>query len=84
MATAFDPELIYVECGRCGEPVLWEPGDTTRLLACYGVDPDTLDERCLIISDGCRSCNPEAEGYATQVVRLRPAADAPPEGLIKA
>ncbi|MDK2957952.1 MAG: hypothetical protein PWQ57_3450 [Desulfovibrionales bacterium] len=81
MAKAFDPELLYVECGRCGEPVLWEPGDTTRLLAWYGVNPETLDERCLIISDGCRACDPDAAGYDTEVVRLRPADDAPFEGV---
>ena len=36
----FDPELLYVECGRCGSsPVLWEDGRATRLLDQAGIDP---------------------------------------------
>ncbi|MFW5837760.1 MAG: hypothetical protein ACOCVM_07105 [Desulfovibrionaceae bacterium] len=81
MAKAFDLEMLYVECGRCGEPVLWAPGDTTRLLTWAGVDPDGLDERCLIVSDGCPSCAPEEDEYDTQVVRLRPESGAPSEGV---
>jgi len=35
--TRFDPELLYVECAKCGQPVLWSPGDTTRILAWAGI-----------------------------------------------
>ena len=67
----FDPELLYVECARCGQPVLWSPGDTTNILAWAGIDSGTLDEKCMIVSDGCPSCMPGQSSFSTQVVRLR-------------
>lgn len=66
----YDPELIYVECRVCGRPVLWEPGRTTALLAESGVNPASLDEQCLILSDGCRACSPEKDGFQLSIVRL--------------
>ena len=69
--TLYDPELLYVECRRCGHPILWEPGRTTALLLAGGIDPALLDERCLIVSDGCSSCRPgEMEGYGLAVIRI--------------
>jgi hypothetical protein len=67
----FDPELLYVECARCGQPVLWSPGDTTNILAWAGIDSGTLDEKCMLVSDGCPSCMPGQSSFSTQVVRLR-------------
>ncbi len=67
---AYDPELLYVECHRCGQPILWEPGRTTALLLAGGIDPHLLDERCLIVSDGCSACSPEATGYGLAVIRI--------------
>lgn len=67
----FDPELLYVECERCGQPVLWSPGDTTRILAWAGIDAGNLDEKCMIVSDGCPACQPGKTSFSTQVVRLR-------------
>lgn len=69
----FDPELLYVECAKCGLPVLWSPGDTTRILAWAGIDAGTLDEKCMIVSEGCPSCEPGKKSFSTQVVRLRKA-----------
>ena len=67
----YDPELLYVECQVCGKPVLWEKGRTTELLLTAGVDVSNLDERCLIVSEGCPSCSPfEKEGYTLAVVRI--------------
>ena len=67
----YDPELLYVECHSCGKPVLWEQGKTTELLLAAGVDIAGLDERCLIVSEGCPSCAPlEKEGYTLAVVRI--------------
>lgn len=72
MATAvFDPELLYVECARCGQPVLWNPGDTTRILSWAGIDARSLDEKCMIVSEGCPLCKPGQKSFTTQVVRLR-------------
>jgi hypothetical protein len=72
MATErFDPELLYVECAKCGQPVLWSPGDTTRILAWAGIDVGSLDEKCMIVSEGCPACQPGKQSFSTQVVRLR-------------
>ena len=68
---SFDPELLYVECARCGKPVLWSPGDTTNILAWAGIDSGALDEKCMIVSDGCPTCLPGQSSFSTQVVRLR-------------
>ena len=67
----YDPEMLYVECQACGKPVLWESGKTTELLLAAGVDVSQLDERCMIVSEGCPSCSPEAgEGFTLAVIRL--------------
>ena len=67
----YDPELLYVECQVCGKPVLWEKGRTTELLLAAGVNISNLDERCLIVSEGCPACSPfEKEGYTLAVVRI--------------
>ncbi len=52
----YDPELLYVECGRCGAPVLWEPGKATHLLDQAGVDPIELDPSCILVTDSCPAC----------------------------
>jgi hypothetical protein len=68
---AYDPELLYVECQNCGKPVLWEEGKTTDLLIAAGVDLSNLDDRCMIISEGCPVCTPGVEdGYSLAVVRI--------------
>lgn len=70
-APSYDPELLYVECHICGNPVLWEEGKTTELLLAAGVDLTRLDERCMIVAGGCPSCSPAAEeGYTLAVVRI--------------
>lgn len=67
----YDPELLYVECQNCSKPVLWEEGKTTALLIAAGVDLSKLDDRCMILSEGCPACTPGAEdGYSLAVVRL--------------
>ncbi|MBN2141410.1 MAG: hypothetical protein JW718_10470 [Desulfovibrionaceae bacterium] len=74
----FDPELLYVECGRCGRPVIWRPGDTTRILEAAGVDLSQLDEGCLLVTEGCPECSPEQKTYSSQVVRFnQPLEDRP-------
>ena len=71
VSPSYDPELLYVECQVCGKPVLWEKGRTTELLLAAGVDVHNLDERCLIVSEGCPSCSPFVkEGYTLAVVRI--------------
>lgn len=66
----YDPEMIYVECRSCGRPVLWEPGRTTALLAESRINPLSVDEQCLILSDGCRECSPESDSYHLSIIRL--------------
>lgn len=67
--TYFDPELLYVECSRCGQPVLWENGEATEFVAWAGFTAWSLDAMCLILTDGCPACSPEAHAYETYVVR---------------
>ncbi len=65
----FNPEMVYVECGRCGSPVLWEPGRTTELFRSVGIDPLELDSSCVLVSDGCPSCSGRGS-FNVQVVRV--------------
>lgn len=68
---AYDPELLYVECQLCGKPVIWEEGKTTELLELAGIDPNVLDDSCMIIADGCPLCQADdGEGFTLAVVRL--------------
>lgn len=53
----FDPEMLFVECGRCGAPVLWDAGRTTRLLDEAGIDPLELDPSCILVTNGCALCS---------------------------
>ena len=76
MAKPFDPDLLYVECGQCGLPILWQPGQTARILAQAGIDTAALDERCLLVSQGCPACRPDESEFTTQVVRLAKERDA--------
>ena len=69
MHRGFNPEMVYVECGRCGSPVLWEPGKTTELLRSVGIDPLELDPSCVLVSDGCPMCSRRGR-YTVQVVRV--------------
>lgn len=66
---AVDPELLYVECGHCGAPVIWEPGRMTRLLRQAGVDPLELSASCVLLTDGCPICRPSSL-YSVQIFRV--------------
>ena len=66
----FDPELLYVECSECGEPILWEEGKTRELLIMSGADPHDLDLSCMILSEGCPLCQPDDPSYITHIIRL--------------
>lgn len=65
----YDPELLYVECGRCGAPVIWEKGRAGRLLLEAGIDPLELDSSCILLTDGCPSCG-SAREYSVRIFRL--------------
>lgn len=67
---SYDPELLYVECKFCGRPILWEPGHTTTLLRQSNINPLSVDEHCLILSDGCRECMPDSQGFHLSIIRL--------------
>ncbi|MBO4296887.1 MAG: hypothetical protein J5600_06090 [Desulfovibrio sp.] len=53
----YDPELVYAECGRCGQPVYLKPGQATDMLNEIGIDPLELDPSCILIADGCPMCS---------------------------
>ena len=66
-----------MECGRCGAPVLWEPGRATRLLDQAGIDPLELDASCLLVTNACPMCGPPEtaaedgdSGYEVRVFRV--------------
>ncbi len=68
-ARGYDPELLYVECARCGAPVLWEKGKTTILLEHAAIDPLELDASCILVTDGCPACGSKRE-YSVQIFRI--------------
>ena len=67
----FDPEMLFVECARCGNPVMWEAGKTTELLRNAGVDPLELDRHCLLVTDGCPRCT-GGNTFHVQIFRVDP------------
>lgn len=67
----YDPELLYVECSRCGAPVLWEKGRATALLEQAGVDPLELDAHCLLLTDACPACGTGHE-FTVRIFRVSP------------
>lgn len=71
----YDPELLYVECSRCGNPVIWEEGRTTELLEEAGLPGSRLDCQHLVLTDGCPTCAPDETFFETRVVRLAEASD---------
>ncbi len=64
-----DPDMLMVECVRCGAPVLWEKGQAKKVLESVGIDPLELDPYCLLVTDGCPQCS-DNEEYAVQVYRV--------------
>lgn len=78
----FDPELLYVECARCGAPVIWEKGRVSELLEKAGIDPFELDAACMLVTDSCRVCG-QSDDYSIRIFRLTDKANAaqiPPLG----
>lgn len=67
----FDPEMLFVECARCGSPILWEKGRSTEILQGAGIDPLELDPHCLLVTDGCPRCSKEGV-YHVQIFRVEP------------
>ena len=65
----YDPELLYVECGRCGSPVMWEQGKATHILGVAGIDPLELDASCLLVTDACPTCGGTGH-YTVQIFRV--------------
>ena len=68
-AAGYDPELLYVECGHCGAPVLWDEGRATRLLKEAGIDPLELDASCILVTEGCPACGDSRE-YGVRIFRI--------------
>lgn len=65
-----DPELMYVECSLCGEPVIWGPGRTTDIIMSAEIELSRLDDQCMIISHGCPKCAGDEVFYETRIVRV--------------
>ena len=69
IAAGYDPELLYVECGHCGAPVLWDDGRATRLLTEAGIDPLELDSSCILVTEGCPACG-DSDEYGVRIFRI--------------
>ncbi len=65
----YDPELLFVECGKCGSPIVWEQGRATEILHSAGIDALELDPHCLLVTDGCPRCS-KGKMYRVQVYRV--------------
>ena len=65
----YDPELLYVECARCGSPVMWEQGKATHIMKLAGIDPLELDSSCLLVTDGCPMCSGKDQ-FTVQIFRV--------------
>lgn len=65
----YDPEMLYVECGRCGAPVIWPEGKATTLLKHAGIDPLELDSACILVTDACPACGSKDE-YSVRIYRI--------------
>ena len=77
----YAPEMLYVECSRCGAPILWEPGQTAKILRDAGISPLELDASCVILSDGRPLCT-SGDSFTVSIRRLtKPSAGGmPPSG----
>jgi len=66
----FDPELIFVECGNCGNPILWEDGKSTQVLLGAGIDPLEIDSHCILITNACPRCS-KGKLFSVQIARVQ-------------
>ena len=67
----FDPDMLYVECQKCGKAIIWSKGKTSHLLVASGINLSYLGWDCLILSDGCATCSPtRQEGFTLSVVKV--------------
>lgn len=64
----FDLETLYVECVKCGRPLIWEKGTTTFLLEHSGIDQN-LSSEWLLLSKGCPSCCPGHKEFTLSLAR---------------
>lgn len=77
----YDPDLLYVECGRCGAPVLWEAGKAGELLREAGVNLAEIDASCVLVTDACPVCG-SGDTYSVRIFRVsaEPGAEPPARG----
>lgn len=80
-AQGFDPEMLFVECARCGSPIVWEAGKTTRILDGAGIDALELDPHCMLIASGCPRCS-QSGVYHVQIVRMQAGQGRPSSGRV--
>lgn len=64
----FDLETLYVECARCGRPLIWEKGTTTFIIQSSGIEK-SLGSDWLILSLGCPSCSPDQAEFVLTLAR---------------
>jgi hypothetical protein len=64
----FDLETLYVECSRCGRPLIWEKGTTTFIIQSSGIDKN-LGSDWLMLSRGCPVCSPDDDEFVLTLAR---------------
>lgn len=64
----FDLETLYVECSRCGRPLIWEKGTTTFIIQSSGVD-ENLGSDWIMLSRGCPACSPGDDEFVLTLAR---------------
>jgi hypothetical protein len=66
----FDPDLLFIECAKCGRALNWEKGETSMFLVRSGISTGNLDLSYMILSMGCTDCSPDEFGYLTKLVQV--------------
>jgi hypothetical protein len=64
----FDLEMLYVECSRCGRPLIWEKGTTTFIIKSSGIEK-SLGSDWVMFSRGCPACSPDNEEFTLTLAR---------------
>lgn len=78
----FDLEMLYVECSKCGRPLIWEKGTTTFLIQHSGID-QPLGSDWIMLSRGCPVCSPGQQEFTLTLARSGTSPDHPARGQHK-
>jgi hypothetical protein len=72
MSHAFDPGLVYADCGRCGRRVTAEAAGSPDSAGWAGASLARMNAPCMILSDGCAGCSPRDAAFPARLIRVLP------------